>query len=40
VGENRIPKKLLYINLETTRLSGRPSNRWQDKAREDGRLVE
>ena len=38
--ENRIPKNILYINLETTRLRGRPSNRWQDKAREDGRLVE
>jgi hypothetical protein len=37
--ENRIPKEVLYINLETTRLRGRPRNRWQDKAREDGRLV-
>jgi hypothetical protein len=37
--ENRIPKKVLYMNLETTRLRGRPTNRWQDEAREDGRLV-
>jgi hypothetical protein len=27
------------MNLETTRLIGRPRNRWQDKVREDGRLV-
>ena len=26
------------MNLETTRLRGRPRNRWQDKVREDGRL--
>jgi len=37
--ENRIPKKVLYMNLETTRLRGRPRNRWQDEVREDGRLV-
>jgi len=37
--ENRIPKKVLYMNLETTRLEGRPRNRWQDEVREDGRLV-
>jgi len=37
--DNRIPKKVSYMNLETTRLSGRPRNRWQDKVREDGRLV-
>ena len=37
--DNRIPKKVLYINLETTRLRGRPRNRWQDEVREDGRLV-
>jgi hypothetical protein len=28
--ENRIPKRLLYVNLGTTRLRGRPRNRWQD----------
>jgi len=37
--ENRIPKRLLYMNLGTTRLRGRPRNRWQDEVREDGRLV-
>jgi hypothetical protein len=37
--ENRIPQKVLYMNLEATRLRGRPRNRWQDKVREDGRLV-
>ena len=37
--KNRIPKKVLYMNLETTRLRGRPRNRWQDEVREDGRLV-
>jgi len=26
--ENRIPKKVLYMNLEATRLRGRPRNRW------------
>ena len=36
--ENRIPKKVLYTNLET-RLRGRPRYRWQDEVREDGRLV-
>jgi len=28
VGENRIPVRVLYMNLETTRLRGRPRNRW------------
>jgi hypothetical protein len=37
--ENRIPKRVLYMNLEVTRLRGRPRNRWQDEVREDGRLV-
>jgi len=32
-------KKVLYMNLETMRLRGRPRNRWQDEVREDGRLV-
>jgi len=36
---NRITKKVLYMNLETTRLRGRPRNRWQDEVREDRRLV-
>ena len=37
--ENRIPKKGLYINLETMWLRGRPGNRWQNGVREYGRLV-
>ena len=32
--ENRIPKRVLYTNLGTTRLRGRPRNRWQDEVRE------
>jgi len=36
---NRIPKMVLYMNLGTTRLRGRPRNRWQDEVREDGRIV-
>jgi hypothetical protein len=30
---------VLYMNLETTRLRGRPRTRWQDEVREDGRIV-
>jgi len=37
--ENRIPKRVLCMNLETTRPRGRPRNRWQDEAREDGSIV-
>jgi len=37
--ENRIPKKVLNINLETKRLRGRPRNIWQDEVRENERLV-
>ena len=37
--ENRIPKRVLYMNLGTARLRGRPRNRWQDEVREDGRIV-
>ena len=37
--ENRIPKRVLYMNLKTARLRGGPRNRWQDKVREDGRIV-
>jgi hypothetical protein len=37
--ENRIHQKVLYMNLETTMLRGRPRNRWLDEVREDGRLV-
>jgi hypothetical protein len=37
--ENRIPKRVLYTNLETRRPRGRPRNRWQDEVRENGRMV-
>jgi len=37
--KNRIPKRVLYMNLGTTRLRGRPRNRRQDEVREDGRIV-
>jgi len=33
--ENRIPKRVLYMNLGTTGLRGRPRNRWQDGVREE-----
>ena len=32
-------KRVLYMSLETTRLRGRPRNRWQDEVREDERIV-
>jgi hypothetical protein len=32
-------KSIIYMNLETVRLRGRPRNRWQNEVREDGRLV-
>jgi len=38
--ENRIPKKYYrYMNCETTRLRGKPRNRWPHEVWEDGRLV-
>jgi hypothetical protein len=37
--ENRTPKRVLYMNLETTRLRGRPRNRWQDEEKENGRIL-
>jgi len=37
--ENRIPKRVLYMNLGTIRLRGRTRNRWQNGVREDGRIV-
>jgi hypothetical protein len=33
--ENRILKRVLYMNLESTRPRGRPRNRWQDEVREE-----
>jgi hypothetical protein len=37
--EWRVPKRVLHMNLESTRPSGRPRNRWQGGEREDGRIV-
>jgi len=37
--KNRILKRVLYVHLGTTRLRGRPRNRWQDEVREDGRII-
>ena len=37
--ENRILKRVLYMNLGKTRLRGRPRNKWQDGVRKDGRIV-
>jgi hypothetical protein len=37
--ENRIPKRVLYMNLRSTRPRGRPRNTWHDEVREDGRIV-
>jgi hypothetical protein len=34
-----IPKRVLYMNLESTRTRGRPRNRWKDEVREDGKIV-
>jgi hypothetical protein len=37
--ENRIPKRVLYMNLKTTRLRGKPRIRWQGRVKEDERIV-
>jgi len=37
--ESRIPKRVLYTNLGTTKLGGRSRNRWQDGVREDRRIA-
>jgi len=34
-----IPRRVLYMNLGTTRSRGRPRNRWKDEVKEDGRIV-
>jgi len=39
VERNKIPKRVLYMNLGTTILRDTPGNRWQDEVREGGRLV-
>jgi hypothetical protein len=36
---NRIPKRVLHMNLGTTRMRGRPRNRWQDEVWEAGQIV-
>ena len=36
---NGIAKRVSYMNVGTTRLRGRPRNRWQDEVRGDGRIV-
>jgi hypothetical protein len=38
-GRKYYSQKILYMNLEATRLRSRPRNRWQDEVKEDGRLV-
>jgi hypothetical protein len=37
--ENRIRKRVLCMNLGTTRPRGRPRNRWLDEVREDGGIA-
>jgi hypothetical protein len=37
--EHRIPKRVFYMNFESTRPKGRPRNRWQGEVREDGRIL-
>jgi len=39
MGENRIHKRVLYMNLGTICLRGRSRNKWQDEVREEGRIV-
>jgi hypothetical protein len=36
---NRIHKRVLLMNLESTRQTGRPRYKWRDEVREDGRIV-
>jgi hypothetical protein len=38
IEENNIFKTVLYMNLETTILRNRPTNRWQDEVRDDRRI--
>jgi len=39
VEENRITKRVLYMNFGTTRLRSRSRNRWQDEVCENLRIV-
>ena len=34
-----LSQRVLYMNLGTKRLRGKPKNRWQDEVREDGIIV-
>jgi hypothetical protein len=36
---NRIPKRVLCMNLESTGPRSRPKNRWQDEVWEDGSMI-
>ena len=38
-GRKHNSQKVISMNMETTRLRGRPRNRWQDEIRKDGKLV-
>jgi hypothetical protein len=38
-GRKQNSQKVLYMNLGTASLKGRPRKRWQDEVREDGRIV-
>jgi hypothetical protein len=37
--ENIIPKRVFYMNLESTRSRSRSRNRWQEELRADRRIV-
>jgi hypothetical protein len=37
--ENRIPKRILHMNLKSTSPRCRPRNRWQDELKDNGRIV-
>jgi hypothetical protein len=37
--EDRTPNKVVYMNMETTKLKGRPRNRWLEEVREDGKVT-
>jgi hypothetical protein len=39
MGENRISKRVLYMDFKTKIPRGRSRNRWQDEVMEDGRIV-
>jgi hypothetical protein len=33
--EKRVSKRVLYMNLETTKPRGRPRNRWQEEVKKE-----